>query len=445
MSVWRLILKEIAYRKLSFVLGVLSVLVATGVLVGALTILRAHDAETERIVEAKERETRDRMARKEKETAQRVAKLKDDIRRIMKKFGFNLLITPEGQKLDDPYAPDYATRYMPEDYAQQLANSRIMTVRHLLPSLRQAIEWPEHDDRVVILIGIRGEVPLMHRTRKEPIMHPVPPGGMVVGYRVAKDLDLEPGDEVSLLGETFEVVKCRPRTTAEDADTVWIDLEKAQKLLGKEDQINEILALKCRCVEATVGTVRRQIREILPGTDVEPFESRLLVRAEARDAAAEAARKELTAAKQAAREAIQAEVAARGELRQKKQAFAAVLVPLVVLGAIVWVGFLAFGNARERSDEVGILRALGVRAAAVFALFLGKAVAIGLAGAVLGYGAGLLAAALAAGEGAADAARFDPQLFVGVLVAAPVLAGLASWLPAMMAAQQDPALVLREG
>ena len=35
-------------------------------------------------------------------------------------------------------------------------------------------------------------------------------------------------------------------------------------------------------------------------------------------------------------------------------------------------------------------------------------------------------------------------VLVGVIAVAPLLAMIASWLPAILAAQQDPAMILRE-
>jgi len=114
----------------------------------------------------------------------------------------------------------------------------------------------------------------------------------------------------------------------------------------------------------------------------------------------------------------------------------------------VWVAFLAFSNVRERRLEIGILRALGVRRVQVFALFLIKAVATGLVGATLGFGLGYVVGA-ASGDAPALAAGgaplFDARLLLAVLAAAPLLSALASWLPALTAAQQDPAVVLTEG
>src|SRR6267142_7054221 len=141
MTVRRLILREIHYRKLNFALGVLCVLVAVGCLVAALTLLHAHDLRTEEIVAAREAETQ-----------QKMAKLEDDYRKIGVGMGFNLLILPKDQNLSDLYADDYASKYMPEEYAQKLARARVATINHLMPSLQQKVKWPEQQ-RTIILMG----------------------------------------------------------------------------------------------------------------------------------------------------------------------------------------------------------------------------------------------------------------------------------------------------
>ena len=106
----------------------------------------------------------------------------------------------------------------------------------------------------------------------------------------------------------------------------------------------------------------------------------------------------------------------------------AVLITLLVLaGCIVWIGVLAFNNVRERRGEIGILRALGLGSGHVFVLFLIKAALIGLLGAAGGYLAGSLVGTLV-GDTSAPLA-FDLRLLLAVLVAAPALCGLASWIP----------------
>jgi putative ABC transport system permease protein len=424
MTVSRLILREITFRKLGFALGVVSVLVAVGTLVAALTVLRKHDARTEQIITAKEAATQARLAQ-----------LEDDYRKITLKMGFNVLILPKDQNLSDLFADDYATKYMPEDYATTLAQSRVATINHILPSLQQKVKWPEHG-RTILLMGIRGVV-YLHSKQQKPLLQPVAPGQMILGAELARNLNLKAGDSTALFGRPFTVSKVNEERGTKDDITVWIDLTTAQEILDKKGLINAILALDCTCAtDDRLAHIRAEIGKILPETQIIEFQSQALARAETRHrAAAEAAA------------ALDQEKTGRARLRAERESFAAMLVPVVMLGSAVWIGFLALANVRERRAEIGVLRALGLRRRQIFTLFLGKAILTGLVGAALGYLAGRLAGN--AWKEAADQTPlalpwFDPTLLAIVLVAAPVLAALASWLPALLAAQQDPANILRE-
>ncbi|HUT33573.1 MAG TPA: FtsX-like permease family protein [Planctomycetota bacterium] len=431
MTLSRLLLKELLYRKLNLALGLLSVVVAVGCLVAELTVLGAHDARTEEIIRAREEETKQEMAR-----------LEDETRKIMKKLGFNVLILPKDQNLDDLYAKDYASKYMPEEYATRLAEAKVITMQHLLPSLRRKVEWPEQNGRVIILVGVRGQVPKLHRDPSELMFQPVPPRSMVVGYQLHKSLDLHAGDTVKLMGEDFTVAKLHEQRGDKDDITVWINLPEAQRLLKaaglipEERLINEIMALKCQCAGVGMEKVREELARILPETQAVELATRALARAEQRVAAGETARR-----------AVEAERANRARLRDERERFAAWLVPIVALAATVWIGFLALSNVRERLPEIGILRALGLRAVDVFFLFLCKAILVGFVGALVGYLAGR-AAGFAWSEAPVQAqgrmSFLDLGLFATVLAAAPALSALASWLPALRAAQQDPAVILRE-
>jgi ABC-type lipoprotein release transport system permease subunit len=119
----------------------------------------------------------------------------------------------------------------------------------------------------------------------------------------------------------------------------------------------------------------------------------------------------------------------------------------VLVLAAVWIGLLALSNVRERATEIGILRAIGVRARAIVRVFITRAMITGLLGAAIGYVAGLAVAVLVERSSPSlrvdsSAALFEPRLLAIVLVAAPLLAMLASWAPAMLAGRQDPAVIL---
>jgi ABC-type lipoprotein release transport system permease subunit len=83
----------------------------------------------------------------------------------------------------------------------------------------------------------------MRVTRPRSLVE-VAPGRIVLGYELWDSLNLEAGDTVVLLGERFEVDGCQPQRGTKEDITVIIDLEQAQSLLDKEDQINAIQAVQ---------------------------------------------------------------------------------------------------------------------------------------------------------------------------------------------------------
>ena len=112
---------------------------------------------------------------------------------------------------------------------------------------------------------------------------------------------------------------------------------------------------------------------------------------------------------------------------------------------LLWLVFLAWGNVRSRRAEIGILRAIGMRRQHVLGLLTGKAVLIGLVGSVVGSLAGALgASAWAEAEPDVDAAAFDPVLVSVTVLVAVALSVIATWLPAVVAAAEDPVTALSE-
>ena len=426
MTIWNLLIREILHRKLNFALAVLSVMVASGSLIGSVTLLRIHDIHTGKLLE-----------QKQADLEQRMAQLKDDTRKAMLKLGFNIVILPKDQNLSDWYADDYASKYMPEEYVHKLADSGIVTVRHFLPSLQQKIEWPEHK-RTIIMVGTRGEVPNLHKNPLKPLVQPVPPGTISLGYELHRSLEMKVGDKVELMGRQFTVHACHKVRGNKDDITAWIYLAEAQELLDKEGKINAILALECLCTTDALPKIREEIAGILADTQVIERGSRAIARAEAR-----------TQVEEQARVAIEKEIIAREDLRAVRERLASILTPVVVTACAVWIAVLGFTNVRARREEIGILRAIGVRSRDVMVMFVSRHVLLGVLGGALGFVAGVLAAVYfgAAHEGT-QIRMIDMDLsWAGLLLAsvggAAALAVIAGWIPTMIAARQDPADVLR--
>ncbi len=425
MNIWRLVFREIKHRALNFLLAILLVMVASAGLLGSYVLLQAFDAKIERIVKANKQSVE-----------QEAAKLEEEFRKITKRMGFNVMILPKGQDLSDFYEENYATETMPQQYAETLANSRdIVTIRHLLPMLQKKIEWMEQK-RKILLIGVQGEMPWAHRDNTKPILKPVPPDTVAMGYELHQSLKLKVGDIITLNGRTFKVHALHPERGSIDDITIWIDLAQAQEMLDQQGRINMMMALECVCAWANVAKIRKEIQGILPETQVIEMAGMALARAESRWEAHRSAK--------ASREKATAH---HLEMRKQREEQLATIIPLVIGGCAVLIGVLAFSNVRDRRIEIGILRALGLRGLDILGIFLCKAIIVGFCGALLGMVLVLVSAPLIVPF--PDGLTVSQALFRGfltpiVLLVAPLITAASSWLPALTAARQNPAMILRE-
>ncbi len=425
MKIGRLVAKEIGHRKFNFALGVCATLIATASLIGSMVLLRMHDVKTGSIL-------------REKETAlqARMDQLKDDTRKSMLKLGFNLVILPKGQNLGDWHADDYSTHYMPESYVDRLAGSKIVSVRHLLPSLQQKIRWPERN-RTIILMGTRGEVPNVHLNPQKPLLQPAPPGAIVLGYELHRSLNIRDGDTISLLGREFKVKERYKERGNKDDITAWISLKDAQQLLNKEGRINAILALECLCTGNSLPVIRKEVGAILPDIQVIEREPSVVARAEARNqVSAEAS------------VTLEKEMRGREILQAERERMASILIPVILVTCALWVTLMGFINVRSRREEIGILRTIGVSARTLFLLFIWKHLTVGVLGGMSGLILGSLFVLSFANPGVPLGDVGSPLFWAGMaalaVLGASMLAVLAGWIPAMLASQQDPAVVLRE-
>ena len=279
MSLWHLIIKEMAHRWLNFLLAVSAVILAVAGIIGAMVFLRQFDSMSDALIAAKQ-----------SAVAKQIADMEDEFRQITKRMGFNILVLPKEQSLTDFYAESYADKTMPESYATTLAQAPdIVTVRHLLPMLQAKIQWPEQK-RKILLIGVKGEMPWAHRSNLKPLQAPVESGKIAVGYELHQSLSLAQGDSITLMDRAFEISALHDERGTIDDITLWISLKDAQEILEKPDVISAMMALECQCAWANLPKVRKEIQGILPDTQVIELTGNALARAEARNSATENAK-----------------------------------------------------------------------------------------------------------------------------------------------------------
>lgn len=132
-----------------------------------------------------------------------------------------------------------------------------------------------------------------------------------------------------------------------------------------------------------------------------------------------------------------------------------------VLNAFAGIALLAAGfgivntlfmSVQERTSEIGLMKAMGMGAGRIFALFSTEAVFIGFLGSVVGavvaIGLGTVVSDRLARGALSDLVglrvlAFDPLRVAGVVALVMFIAFLAGTLPARRAARQDPIQALR--
>ncbi|MGH8223805.1 MAG: ABC transporter permease [Woeseiaceae bacterium] len=114
----------------------------------------------------------------------------------------------------------------------------------------------------------------------------------------------------------------------------------------------------------------------------------------------------------------------------------------LLMAAIGIYGVLAYA-VRQRSNEIGIRRALGARAGDVLRIVIGKAIALAGIGLILGLLASFALTRVLSGL-LYGVTPTDPATFAIVAILLIAVAMLASYLPARRAALVDPVTALRE-
>lgn len=373
-----IVLREIRGAKLNTALCFVTVLLATGVLVAIISLTRASV---------------------------------DATRVLMRDMGFNLLITPEGVDPARFQALDFQNEVMPEEYVGRLASSTALA-QHFVGKLQKTIQI---DGVTVVLTGVLPEIPKSGTEKKPmPTAYAVSEGNVLVRSVAARALNLKPGDTLNILGTDFAVDKVLDDLTVmPEGIRVFAHLHDVQKLLGLPGKVNAIDALACYCPVETkdlLGALEKSVKEVLPGVNVEPYQSILL---------------------------------ARHEQRMMVYRLEVVAIIIVVVGSATTIWGLTHVNVRNRRREIGVFRALGVSDAKIVAIFANKILLYSIAGAVLGCVAGYLAAL---GMNITGRPILLPSdMAVALIVGAPAAAVLFGLPPILTGLLQEPTEVLKEG
>jgi putative ABC transport system permease protein len=235
---------------------------------------------------------------------------------------------------------------------------------------------------------------------------------VVIGSDVAMALDASIGEALVVGGEAFQVAGVLAATGSIDDRTVFADLTVAQRVLGRPDAVS-LIEVSALCRGCPIEDIVAQIAAAIPHAKVTPI-----------------------------RQAVAAREHAVGQLTRFSYAVAALLL---MVGMLV-VTTTAMASVTERTQEIGILRAVGFRRTHIAAVILMETVLVSALGGLAGWAAGILAARTLAPRLAQTTSLVAVEPMVGAAaVLGAVLVGIAGGAyPAARAAEMDPSLALRQ-
>ena len=332
------------------------------------------------------------------------------------RFGANIVITPKARSLDVAYG-GVAVADLTVD-AQELHTKDADAIR-TIPNKRNVsavapklIGTLDIEGQRTLLIGVRfrdeSGVKSWWEIDGRLARHP---GEVMLGHDASELLRKKTGDRITLGGELRQIVGVIAPNGSLDDQAVLADLGVAQEALGKPDAVT-LIEVSALCRGCPIEDMVSQMATVLPHARVAP---------------------------------IRQAVAARERAVLQFSRFAYAVSGIVLLVGTVVVLTTMMASVAERTQEIGILRAIGYRRAQVARIILFEALAVNLAGGVAGWLAGV-AASRALGPAMAQLTTPIPLDFtLGALavLTALVLGAAGGTYPAIRAARMDPAHALR--
>jgi len=387
MNPFKLVLKELFYRKVSSLIILLTVIAASTVSIAVYTLSKASENET---------------------------------RKIMREQGLNLYIFPKGTNLIDFYSVNNTPTF-PESYVDVLANSKTFdAVRHLTGILQLKYpNWidPNGSSHQIVVVGYKDEAMQRFLSKQETMGFDVEKGTVHVGALLS--VNIPEGESFKITGKEgkqyeFEIANRLAEGKGMMDQGVAFNLADLQQVLGMEEQINKIEALGCVCHDGRINNARTQVQTIF--SDLEVTE-------------------------------ISSIADARENQRLMMNKYGSFIIPFILLASLLISGLLFYSNVNTRKHEIGILKAMGKSKSYVLLMFLLKAFILGLIGSIAGFFIGSFIAEYFGQEiFRFTAMDMKPQwdIFGYSLVIFPVLWMLSSWIPALFATQVDAAKTLSE-
>ena len=241
---WKLLISEFKHPRVDLALSLAAVVLSVGCVISSFLIMSFYDVSTERSHAAK--------------IAAHSALVNTGKNTSPAETFFDALIIPNDMNVSDVKMGAVAIDVISRSSVDLLAASEAGLARAIIPALERRIRWRE-ENCVVILCGMDG----VNSNREANS------GTVVMGAVLAETLSFSVGDKFLMNGESCTVGAVRPERGDIGDITIWISLDRAQKLLKMPGKVNGVFAFGCSDFDAlAVSTCR-----VLPNSKILIFSS----------------------------------------------------------------------------------------------------------------------------------------------------------------------------
>ncbi len=333
----------------------------------------------------------------------------------LREFGANMVVMPKTLEIPIVYggvsipALQAPIGELAEEDATLVASiQRKDALRGVSPKLIHAVQV---EGKEFMLVGVRFRDELkMKPWWKIQGNKPSLSRDVLLGAMTARQLNKQAGDTLILREKEFRVVGVIEEQLSTDDRAIFADLRETGQLFNQPGRVS-FIEVSTWCAACPVETIVEQISAKLPNARV--FAVKQLVEA---------------------------------ELSQVRLAtnFAIALTTIILIAGSLIMLFATMASVRERTQEVGILRAIGLRQRQIMKLFLLEGIIISLIGGCIGAIVGSIAATILSGPIVGlEAPHFDPRFSGMAIFLAIVMGTLPVIYPARKASQIDPMTALR--
>jgi len=251
---------------------------------------------------------------------------KKETARLTRDMGFNVRIIPGESDMNKFWMEGYSELSMSQKIVDKLVDEKSINYAHLTATLHKRVQWRDKD---VVFTGISSSEREPSGKKKSKMIFAIEKNKVFLGYEVANQFNVKEGDKIQIFEKEFIVSKTLSESGSEDDIRIYFNLETLQSLIKMEGRVNEVMAINCMCSTKNgdpLGELRAELAKIAP-------EAKVIMKSSVAEA--------------------------RENQRKMGDKYFAFLFPILLIICGLWLGSVTMTNVKERTPEIGIMRAIG--------------------------------------------------------------------------------------